>query len=229
MGNFYEGSRFGSCIAVGYRSFDLDLGQSEAHPNPGVVVPLSVSPDRRTVVANFPGSGAMRGRNLICVDAEMTNDLGDLELSRTSLFDGFAGDEGDVGLGASEDLQHEFIFLWNNHVERVGQQIGRVPGATARCTPRRGAGTVSCRAKAQLRTLQGAPTITLTGARRYTLTTGNQLRWRQHMRVLISWRRCPARYSRKLAGRPCHTRLTWPTGTFLTPRVYGALGVHFTN
>ncbi len=229
MGTFYEGSRFGSCLPVGARSFDLDLGQDEAHPNPGVVVPLTVSPDRRTVVANFPGSDAMRGRNFICVYADMTNGLGDLELSRTSLFDGFAGDEGDVGLGASEDLQDQFIFLWNNHVERIGQQIGRVPGAAARCTPRRGMGTVACHAKARIRTLPADPTITVTGARRYTITAAHQLRWRQHMQVSVSWRRCPARYGKKLVGHPCNTRLTWPTGTDLTLLVYAALGVHFTN
>jgi hypothetical protein len=141
----------------------------------------------------------------------------------------FAGDEGDVGLGASEDLQNQFIYLWNNHVGRIGQQIGRVPGATARCTPRRGAGTVSCRAKARIRTLPGDPTIALAGACRYTITDAYQLRWRQHMRMLVSWGRCPGRYGKRLAGRPCHTRLTWPTGTDLTPRDYGALGVHFTN
>ena len=207
----------------------MNLGQGEAHPNPGLVVPLTVSPDRRTVIANFPGSDAMRGRNFICVYAEMQNGLGDLELSRTSLFDGFAGDEGDIGLGASEDLQDQFIFLWNNHVERTGQQIGRVPGATARCTPRRGAGTVSCRAKARIRTLPGAPTITVTGARRYTITAAHQLRWSQHMRVFVNWRRCPARYGKNLAGHPCNTRLTWPTGTDLTLLVYAALGVRFTN
>ena len=229
LGNFYEGSRYGSCVAVGVRTFNLALGQELASSESGVVVPLTVSPDRRTVVASFPASSAERGRNFICMYAEMTSALGDLELTRTSLFDGFAGDEGDVGLGASEDLQNEFIYLYNNHVERIGQQIGRVPGATARCTPQHGASIVSCRARARIRTLPGAPTITLRGARRYTVTSAKQLRWQQHMRVLISWRRCPARYSKKLAGHPCHTRLTWPTGTLLTPLVYAALGVHFTN
>jgi hypothetical protein len=68
----------------------------------------------------------------------------------------------------------------------------------------------------------------LRGARRYALAAG-QLRWHQRMRVLVRWRHCPARYGRKLAGHPCGTDLTWPTNTELTPLVYAALGVHFTN
>jgi hypothetical protein len=229
LGNFYEGSRYGSCGAGGVRTFELALGQGQASSASGAVVPLAVSSDRRTVVATFPATSAERERNFICVYADMANALGDIELSRTSLFDGFAGEDGDVGVGASEDLQNEFSYLYNNHVERIGQQIGRVPGATARCTPPRGASIVSCRAKARIRTLPDAPTISLRGARRYTITSAKQLRWQQHMRVGISWRRCPARYSKKLAGHPCHIAMTWPTRTLLTPLVYGALGVQFTN
>jgi hypothetical protein len=156
------------------------------------------------------------------------NTLGDIDLTQTTLFDGFAGDEGDVGLGAAEDLLAEFRYLYNNHVERIGQQLGSVPGATARCTPSRGARIVSCQAKARIRSLPGSPTISLRGARRYALAAG-QLRWHQQMRVLVRWRHCPGRYGRKLAGRPCGTDLTWPTNTELTPLVYAALGVHFTN
>jgi len=230
VGSFYEGSRFGSCLAGDFRSFQMALGHGTAlSVDDGVEVPLTLSPDRRTVIATFPASDELRGRNFICAYASMWNRVDDLELAGTSLFDGFAGDDGDVGIGASEDLQDEFIYLYNNRVKRRGDQIGRVPGATARCTPARGVNTVSCHAKARIKTLPGAPTITLRGTRRYTITAANALRWEQRMRVQVSWRHCPARYGKKLAGRSCHFSLRWPTDTELTPLVYRTLGVNFTT
>jgi hypothetical protein len=229
IGSFYEGSRFGSCLAGDTRSFQMALGEGLVRSDNGAEVPLTVSPDRRSVIATFPASDELRGRNFICAYASIWNRVGDLELARTSLFDGFAGDDGDVGVGASEDLQDEFIYLHNNRVKRSGDQIGRVPGATARCTPARGVNTVSCRAKARIKTLPGAPTITLRGTRRYTITSAKSLRWQQRMRVQVSWRHCPARYGKRLAGRSCQFSLKWPTGTYLTPLVYRTLGVNFTS
>jgi hypothetical protein len=228
VGSFYAGSRFGSCIDVDWHSFDLVLGQGFARSDTGAVVPLAVSADRLSVSADFGASNTLRGRNFICMSAQMFNSLGDIDLTRTSLFDGFAGDDGDVGLGAAEDLLAEFRYLYNNHVQRTGQQLGSVRGARAHCTPSREVSIVSCRGRARIGSLPGAPTISLRGARRYTLAAG-QVRWHQHMRVLVRWRHCPARYGRKLAGHRCGIDLIWPTGAELTPLVYGALGVHFTN
>jgi hypothetical protein len=228
VGSFYTGSRFASCTDYHSHSFDLLLGQGLARSETGTVVPLAVSADRLSVSANFGASTTLRGRNFICMSAQMFNSLGDIDLTRTALLDGFAGGEGDVGLGAAEDLLAQFSYLYNNHVQRTGQQVGSVRGARARCTPSRGVSVVSCRGRARIGSLPGAPTISLRGARRYTLAAG-QVRWHQHMRVLVRWRHCPARYGRKLAGHRCGTDLTWPTGAELTPLVYEALGVHFTN
>ena len=157
VGSFYGGSRFGSCIDVDWHSFDLILGQGVARSDTGAVVPLAVSADRLSVTADFGPSSAVRGRNFICMSAQMFNSLGDIDLTRTALLDGFAGDERDIGLGAAEDLLAQFRYLYNGHVERLGQQLGSVPGATARCAPARGRSIVSCRARARITSLPGPP------------------------------------------------------------------------
>jgi hypothetical protein len=135
-----------------------------------------------------------------------------------TLMDGFGATDGQVGIQAEDSLQSEFTYLHNAFVKHRGDEIGRLPGAKAHCTPASGQARVICTASARMRLIVGQPTITLRGSRFYerrTVKGRHRLHWEQAMRVRVHWTRCPRVINRARADKPCDTRLILHTGDTL--------------
>jgi hypothetical protein len=203
-----------------------------------VVVPLVVSPDRRTVSATVPADPRIGARNIVCLHAHMRGPEGfatgaPADFTRKELLEGFAPDDGNIGLYAQDDVESQFRYIYNNLTGRDRDDISDHPSWRASCTPRRGSIFVRCHGRGRIDTIVGKPTVFIKGRREFSIVRdrdmfglrGHLLRWRQAMRVTTRWKRCPRAIDAGRARRqkPCQVRLVWRTGRFLPEVLVRAL------
>jgi len=224
----------------------LLLGSSRAAVELGALdrsddwlLPLSVSEDRRQVSVSISADSRLGVRNIVCLDAVLTGrdrfaSDAPQDFTVQRLLDGFSGRDGNVGSYAGNDLESQFRYVYNNFTDRERDELDDHPSWTGVCTPKSGTVIVRCHGRGRIGSIVGRPTVTIRGSRIYETHRGAGsllgdrgvvLRWRQAMRVVVRWRRCPrpidaARARRRAA---CKVALTWRTGQFLPQRLANAL------
>jgi hypothetical protein len=140
-----------------------------------------------------------------------------------NLFDGFDASDGNVGLQAQDSLLAEFRFLYNAFVSRK-RALFDVPGATAKCSPKKGFAYVTCSPRARINVIIGDPLVTVRGSRTYRFGPrrgggSKWLTWEQAMRVRVRWRKCPSRVNLSRRGQSCEYRTLLRTGDSLRDAV----------
>jgi hypothetical protein len=225
----------------------LLLGSSQAAVELGTsfdgsddwILPLSVSADRREVSVSVPADSRLGVRNIICIEANLTGPEGlasnaPQDFTADRLLDGFSGRDGNIGSYAGDDVESQFRYVYNNFTDRERDEILNHPSWSGVCTPKSGTVIVSCRGRSRIGTIVGRPAMTIRGRRIYETHRGKGvlvgdrgvlLRWRQSMRVVVRWRRCPRPIDARRAScdAACTVALTWRTGQFLSQRLANAL------
>lgn len=188
-----------------------------------VKTPVSeqLSVDRKTLMLSVIDC-RLSADDLICADVELTKDNDRRYVSSTFgfLFDGVTRIDGDVVGQASSALIDEIQFFDRDLA--AASEARKFWKINTRCRALSKA-TTQCSVRTHMRKTPGRPTLTLRGSMEYPDPYRRSVlnpRFRYDMVGRLSWRSCPKRYSRRLAGRPCNIKLRWD-GTYSLLKAIG--------